>query len=341
MLSDYSSLFSMSNSEAIEFVKEEAEKQIGKKIEDMTVGEKDEVLVVFAEDRERSCILTGRIYPFDDLDEDYWPIYFQKGVLFQVEIDGDIEDYSSFEIAIHAFQAALEGGSKNIMDTILLGDCLHHLTNFPDESIDLCITDPPYKIDSRGTVGKNAKRKVGGMLQRNDGKVFDNNDIKFSDWLPEVYRVLKPNSHFYVFSNFKNLETLMAEGRKAGFKIHNLLIWHKNNCTPSQFYMKNCEYVVFFRKGKAKWINNIGSKTVETFINVKSRVHPTEKPVDLLKHYILNSSNENDVVLDPFSGSGSLAEACILTNRHFIGIEKDEGFLKESLLRIRRIKKII
>lgn len=132
------------------------------------------------------------------------------------------------------------------------------------------------------------------------------------------------------FINSLNLNYILTEAEKCGFKLHNILVWEKNNCTPSQYYMKNCEYVLFFRKGKAKWINNIGeSKTVHKFNNViGTKLHPTEKPVDLLRFYISNSSNENDVVLDPFVGSGSTGIACIEENRKFIGVEIDEQYFK-------------
>ena len=85
--------------------------------------------------------------------------------------------------------------------------------------------------------------------------------------------------------------------------------------------MKNCEYVFLLRKGKAKWINNIGArKTVHRFNNIISnKTHPTEKPVELMRFYIENSSNENDIVLDPFMGTGSTGVACIEKNRRFIG----------------------
>lgn len=111
--------------------------------------------------------------------------------------------------------------------------------------------------------------------------------------------------------------------------------------------MKNCEYVLFLRKGKAKWINNIGSSktTHEYFIEdspvatqinnvIGNKLHPTEKPVDLLKLYILNSSNDGDVVLDPFIGSGSVPVACIDTKRNYIGFEIDKNYYDIAKKRI-------
>ena len=120
----------------------------------------------------------------------------------------------------------------------------------------------------------------------------------------------------------------MNKSLAVGFKHINLLVWEKNNCTPSQFYMKNCEYTLLLRKGSSKYINDIGgSKTVHKFNNIIGiKVHPTEKPVELMEFYVENSSNRGDMVLDMFMGSGSTGVACVNTNRNFIGIELDENY---------------
>ena len=200
------------------------------------------------------------------------------------------------------------------------------LTNkLPNESIDLCITDPPYKIISRGSVGKGVIQRPKGVLTRNDGLLFDHCEIKIDKWIPEIYRVLKQNTHCYIFTNVLNLHEMLDVSKKAGFKLHNLLVWEKNNCTPSQFYMKNCEYVLFLRKGKAKWINDIGgSKTVHEFKNIiGKKVHPTEKPLELINFYLKNSSQEGDIVLDPFCGSGPVLVSAKENKRSYIGYEID------------------
>jgi site-specific DNA-methyltransferase (adenine-specific) len=154
--------------------------------------------------------------------------------------------------------------------------------------------------------------------------------------MKRVYDCLKEGSHAYIFTNVLNLSDMMIEAQKAGFKLHNLLVWEKNNCTPSQYYMKNCEYVLFLRKGKAKWINDIGgSKTVHQFNNIiGNKQHPCEKPVDLLKFYIMNSSQDGDVVFDPFAGSGATGVAAIQCGRRFVGVELDTtycGIAKERI----------
>ena len=220
--------------------------------------------------------------------------------------------------------------------TLMLGDCLERMKEIPEGSVDLCVSDVPYKLIGGGKGdGVNSKRPKGILS--------DNTQLmqvpKFEYWLPELYRVMKDGSHIYLMCNFKNLNDLMNKTEAVGFKHVNLLVWEKNNCTPSQFYMKNCEYTLLLRKGKSKYINNIGdSKTVHKFNNIiGNKVHPTEKPEKLMKFYVENSSNVGDTVLDMFMGSGSTGVACLNTNRKFLGVEMDEGYFNIAVERINMI----
>ena len=214
------------------------------------------------------------------------------------------------------------------------GDCLEVMKQIPGGSVDAVITDPPYKVITGGrNNGKNHKRPKGIL---NENKELMENIPCFKDWLTECYRVMKNGSHGYCMTNTKNLIKMSQEIENVGFKIHNFLVWQKNNCTPSQYYMKNCEYIVFFRKGNAKYINDIGgSKTVHSFNNIiGNKEHPTQKPVDLMEFYVRNSTKENEIVLDPFMGSGSTGVACVNTNRNFIGIEMDDKYFNIATERI-------
>lgn len=217
--------------------------------------------------------------------------------------------------------------------SLLFGDCLERMKEIPEGSVDLCVSDIPYKLTGGGKGdGVNSKRPKGILSDNSQLMKVPN----FEDWLPELYRVMKNGTHIYLMCNFKNLNDLMNKTNKVGFKHINLLVWEKNNCTPSQFYMKNCEYTLLLRKGGSKYINNIGdSKTVHKFNNILgNKVHPTEKPVDLMKFYIENSSKDGDVVLDMFMGSGSTGVACLNTNRKFIGVEMDEHYFNIGVNRI-------
>ena len=219
------------------------------------------------------------------------------------------------------------------------GDCLELMKDIPDGSIDLIVTDPPYRTISGG---HNTPKWISGygnsVLYKNDGKIFEYNNIDHYEWLKESYRILKNDSHIYIMTNLLNLFSLKETAEKVGFKLHNLLVWEKNTCNANRWYMKNCEYILFMRKGKAKPINNKSSKTIHKYNNiVGNKIHPTEKPVELMELYIKNSTKENDVVLDPFMGSGSTGIASKELNRNFIGIEIDEKYFNIAKERIEKI----
>lgn len=210
------------------------------------------------------------------------------------------------------------------------GNCLELMKLIPDKSIDLILTDPPYKITARGNGGNS-----GGMFQKkevNNGKVFKVNDLEIEDWLPEFYRVLKDGTHCYIMTNNKNITHYLSVIDSSLFHFIKNLIWVKDNKIMGQTYMSQFEYVIMLRKGKHKRINDCGQSDVLQIPNKKMKnlegktIHDTEKPVKLNEILIANSSNEGETVLDPFMGVGSCGVACVNTNRNFIGIELDEGY---------------
>ena len=211
-------------------------------------------------------------------------------------------------------------------------DCLNVLKDIEDNSIDLIVTDPPYEVITGGRNG-GVKGKPSGILTENKQlmKLIPKVDL----WLSECFRVMKDGTHIYIMTNTLNLTNYLNIINGVGFKLHNLLVWNKNNTTPNRWYMKNCEYVIFARKGFAKSINNPSSQTVHNFDNIiGNKQHPTEKPVDLMKLYVGNSSQVGDTVLDPFMGSGSTGVACKELNRNFIGVELDKQYFDIATKRI-------
>ena len=236
-------------------------------------------------------------------------------------------------------------------------DFLKVAQSIPDKSVDCIITDCPYHIIAGGCSSN--KNEPSGVLRRfmsdgtncsnkwmkkdesayiaacRQGKMFEYNEIKFEEWLPEIYRVLKDDSHCYIMINSRNLKELQEKAERVGFRFQNLLAWKKQNCTPSQFYMQQMEFILFLRKGRARYINNRGTKNCLEVPNILgNKLHPTEKPVELMKIMVENSTNEGDVVLDPFMGSGSTGVACKETNRDFIGVEIDKNYFKVAEKRI-------
>lgn len=171
------------------------------------------------------------------------------------------------------------------------------------------------------------------------GMVFTHNNVNISEYLKEFFRLLKEGSHCYVMTNHVNLQEMLNAFTDAGFHFIKSLIWDKGNKIMGQYYMSCFEYILFFRKGKGIKINNCGTPDILSIPNKKTKIggkniHDTEKPVELMKILIENSSKEGDTVLDPFMGSGSTGIACKQTNRKFIGIEIDEQYFKIAEERI-------
>lgn len=218
------------------------------------------------------------------------------------------------------------------------GNCLEYMRTLEDECIDLIVTDPPYPTTSRGHAGNS-----GGMLQKEinkKGKVFEHNNIDCTEYAPEFYRILKDGSHCYVMTNHINLIKMLNVFTNCGFHFIKSLIWNKGNKIMGQYYMSQFEYVLFFRKGYGKKINNCGTADILSVPNKKTKdtngknIHDTEKPVELMKILVENSTQKGDIVLDPFVGVGATALACIESERNYIGIELDEGYFNIAKQRI-------
>ncbi len=216
-----------------------------------------------------------------------------------------------------------------MINTVHLWDCIEIMKSIPDGSIDAIITDPPYKTISWWN--KSEKWKSGyknSILSKNDWKWWlEYNDIKITDYIWEFYRILKEWTHLYIMTNNKNLKTFLIEIEKAWFDFHNLLVWEKKQCNTNRWYLRNTEYVLFFKKWKAKTINNPSTFPIlrfekETFMNE----HPNKKPYELFETFVLNSSKEWETILDPFSWSMVLADVCENTNRKWICIEQDQWY---------------
>ena len=164
------------------------------------------------------------------------------------------------------------------------------------------------------------------------GTIFKNNDITPKDYIPELYRILKNGSHCYIMTNHVNLQEILNTATNCGFHFIKSLIWNKGNKIMSQYYMSQFEYILFFRKGKAKRINHCGTSDILDIPNKKIKdengknLHDTEKPIDLMKILVNNSSNERDIVLDPFCGIGSTVIASKMLNRQYIGVEIDTKY---------------
>ena len=231
--------------------------------------------------------------------------------------------------------------------TLYNDDCITVLDNMIQngDTVDMIFTDPPYRVTSRGNAGNS-----GGMLQKKinkAGRVFEHNDIEIEVYLPKFYKVLKETGHCYIMTNHKNLTHFLKvidewkdPDTNEGFHFIKSLIWDKGNKIMGQFYMNQFEYILFLRKGAGKKINNCGASDLISVPNKKTKdetgknIHDTEKPVDLCKILIENSSNPNEIVFDPFMGVGSCGIAAKQLGRKFIGIELDNSYYEIAKSRI-------
>ena len=205
------------------------------------------------------------------------------------------------------------------------GDCLEVLNQIQDESVDLILTDLPYGMNYQPN-----------RREHKHSKILDDCNLKWlSKFIQEQNRVLKNNSHLYIFCSWHNIDKFKQEIEKH-FKIENILIWRKQNHGLGDLkgsYGCSTEFIFFAQKGR-KELNGKRERDVLEFNRVHTKLHPTMKPVDLLEFLVSKSSKKDDIVLDCFMGSGSTGVACKKTKRKFIGIELDEDYFKIAKERI-------
>lgn len=220
-------------------------------------------------------------------------------------------------------------------NNIYLADCYEAIKQLPDKSVDLIVTDPPYLMETRGA-GFHKKRDYYDEIH-NDGLAVG---IK-QDLLCEFERVMK-KTNIYIFCN-KNLLPLLFQFYKD--KNFDLLIWHKSNPIPTinQKYLSDIEYVFFARDKGVEMYNDYStsSKVYTSVVNKADKEkfeHQTIKPLPLVQRLITNSSQPNDIVLDPFIGSGTTAVACKNLGRQYIGFEINPKWHKIAVDRLNNIQ---
>lgn len=226
-----------------------------------------------------------------------------------------------------------------LLNTVAHMDCFDLMRSIPDESIDLICTDPPYGISYKSG-------KWHGHYVRGKHKVIKKDidpiegDDQVIDFFAEARRVLKLTGAIYVFTSWKTVD-LWKPLMEKHFTIRNKLVWIKNNHTMGNWqsqYRNKYEEVLYGDAGAHMLRGPKGHTDLLEYPRVPDsrRNHPAEKPVALLEHLILESSDEGDVVFDPFAGSGSTLVAAKNLGRNFIGAEVEEKYVDVSLERLRQ-----
>lgn len=230
-------------------------------------------------------------------------------------------------------------------DKIYLGDCFEMLKEIDDKSVDLVVTDPPYLHDNGNWLksGKAGKKSILGNSDTfsENGQLFQEmsafGEKEIEALLKELIRVCKiPN--IYLFCSEEQVPIYGMWAREHGLH-YNILVWEKPLMLINKnAFSHNTEYVVriydFGTGLRSVSKSELYNKVIHDQ-RVKVKHHPTEKPSSIFERFILLNSNEGDLVLDPFSGSGVCAEACAKTNRHYVCIEKNAEHYDYSVKRMR------
>ena len=230
------------------------------------------------------------------------------------------------------------------MEWIYNGDCFEFMQQLIDSGVkvDAIITDPPYELENHGgTKAPMAKRAA----KVRDEIEFIANDFDFEKISDELIRICKtPN--IIMFCSALQLGRTIVYFENKGYRA-DVLVWSKSNPAPlsNGKYISDIEYIVYVHTKGSPWNNNTQNdykkktKIYPIITNQMDKIHPTQKPVELLSELIMVHSFENDIVLDCFSGSGSTAVACHNLKRKFICIEKDKDYYEASVKRVEDAQK--
>ena len=218
-------------------------------------------------------------------------------------------------------------------------DCFNVLKEIQDKSINCIITDPPYQI-SRESGFKSGKLQKYKTISIDFGE-WDHEQLDIHSLLTEYYRVLVGGGSVIMFYDIFKLESLCNIAKVVGFKQLRVCYWEKTNPVPVNArtnYLSNArECFVTMVKGSNPTFHSYYDNGVYRYpiCSGKERTkHPTQKPLDLIAEIVKKHTNENDLVLDTFMGSGTTGVACTILGRDFIGIEKDENYFDVAKKRI-------
>jgi site-specific DNA-methyltransferase (adenine-specific) len=223
------------------------------------------------------------------------------------------------------------------MNRIECCDVFKFTNSLEDNSIDLIITDLPYEsLEKYRKIGTKTRLKQSKASNNKWFEIFPNS--KFEDLFKELFRVMKPNSHLYMFSDSETSFIMKPIGEKVGFKFWKPIIWEKmGGIGMGYHYRAKYEMILFFEKGKRK-LNDLSIPDIIKAPRVYNK-YPTEKPVELMEIFIKNSSNEGEIVLDPFMGACPVGEAAIKNNRIFFGCDSSKEAYEISKERIKAYEK--
>jgi site-specific DNA-methyltransferase (adenine-specific) len=249
-----------------------------------------------------------------------------------------------------------------IKDTIIQGDCVAAMATLPDKSVDLIFADPPYNLQLQGDLLRPNQTVVDAVDDAWDK--FDDlatYDAFTRGWLTECRRVLKDDGAIWVIGSYHNIFRVGAIMMDLGYWILNDLVWEKSNPMPNfrgARFTNATETLIWAKKSQAQKRYTFNYHAMKAMNDDKQmpnvwqiplctgaeriridgkKAHSTQKPEALLYRVLMASSNPGDVILDPFFGSGTTGAVARKLGRHYIGIERDAGYVEVARARIAAI----
>lgn len=253
--------------------------------------------------------------------------------------------------------------TKKLHDIIIAGDSIAAMSALPAKSVDLVFADPPYFLQLAGDLTRPDNSTVDGVTDDWDKfSSFADYDRFTRDWLQAAHRVLKDDGGLWVIGSYHNIFRVGAILQDLGFWILNDIVWRKSNPMPNfkgKRFTNAHETLIWASKSpKAKYhFSYEGLKAMNEDLQMRSdwvlpicsggerikgedgkKAHPTQKPESLLYRILMATTEPGDVVLDPFLGTGTSAAVAKKLGRHYIGIERDESYLKVARARLEGLK---
>jgi len=245
-------------------------------------------------------------------------------------------------------------------------DSIELLSKMPEKSVDMIFADPPYNL-SNGGFTCHAGRRVPVNKGEWDVSKGIEEDFNFHmEWISKCKRILKDNGTIWISGTYHSIYACGFALQSQGYHILNDIAWYKPNASPNlsgRYFTASHETLIWARKSEkakhkfnyenmktgvwpedqlkksGKQMRSVWSIPTPKPIEKKFGKHPTQKPIDLLKRIVLASTDENDIVLDPFTGSSTTGLAAYLYGRNYIGIDMEKEYLDLSKKRIDELKK--
>ena len=266
------------------------------------------------------------------------------------------------EDAINMSKETLDENYNLPLNKIIKGDSIESMRSLPDNSIDVIFADPPYNLQLKNDLSRPDSSKVNGVTEGWDRfKSFEEYDKFTKDWISEAQRILKPEGTIWVIGSYHNIFRVGNAMQNLGFWILNDIIWHKSNPMPNFkgtrftnahetiiWASKNHNSKYNFNYHAMKSLNEGTQMRSDWYIPICSggerikdsngnKIHSTQKPEALLYRVLLSSSKKDDIILDPFFGTGTTGAVAKKLGRNFIGLEREDIYINAAKKRIKKI----